>query len=223
MLTKSAHSGLRIMRRRTVRPNTRSFTGRHVVRDASKDVRFESGLERDFLTLTRFRSDVLDVLEQPITLEYLDSQGRKRRYTPDFKVAYRDRTVLYEVKYRQQLRAKWPLYREAFAFARSWARASGMQFRIVTERLIRTVRFENARLIGPYVGIEPEPRMAAAITASLTAGPRTVLSLMRELCPEAIERGPFYAALWPMLANQHLSFDLGTPIGMDLEVALHHG
>ncbi|MGY0711707.1 TnsA endonuclease N-terminal domain-containing protein [Azospirillum argentinense] len=206
------------MRRRIIRPNTRSFTGRHVLPDGSGDIRFESGLERDFLTLLSIRDDVLEIVEQPFSLTLQSPDGKPRRYTPDFKVTYRDRVVVYEVKYREQLRKRWSEYRGKFSQARTWAQANGMRFRIVTELTIRTVRFENARLLAPYRGVAPDPAAAKAIIAGLADGPRTVLDLVRALCPDRADRARFYAAFWPMLANRQLRADPHTPIGMDLRV-----
>lgn len=208
------------MRRRIVKPNTRSFTGRHVLPDGSGDVRFESGLERDFLTLLSLREDVREIVEQPVTIDIVWPGGQVRRYTPDFKVTYANRVVLYEVKYREQLRKLWPDHRHKFLQARTWAHSQGMRFRIVTDLTIRTVRFENARLLSPYLGVEPDARMAQAITDNLAQGPRTVLELVQALCPERWDRARFYAALWPMLANRTLRADPQAPVGMDLLVGL---
>lgn len=206
------------MRRRIIRPNTRSFTGRHVLPDGSGDVRFESGLERDFLTLLGARDDVLAILEQPITLTLAGPDGKPRRYTPDFKVTYRDRVVVYEVKYRDQLRKRWPNDRDKYRQARAWAQANGMRFRIVTELTIRTVRFENARFLAAYRDVTPDPALAGTILAALTGGPRTVLDLVRTLCPDRADRARFYTVFWPMLANRTLRADPRAPIGMDLVV-----
>jgi len=206
------------MRRRIIRPNTRSFTGRHVLPDGSSDVRFESGLERDFLTLLSARDDVLEILEQPIILTLAGPDGKPRRYTPDFRVTYRDRVVVYEVKYRDQLRKRWPNDRDKYCQARAWAQANGMRFRIVTELTIRTVRFENARFLAAYRDVTPDPALAGTILAALTGGPRTVLDLVHILCPDRADRARFYTAFWPMLANRTLRADPRAPIGMDLVV-----
>ncbi|ALJ36369.1 hypothetical protein D9623_02395 [Azospirillum brasilense] len=206
------------MRRRIIKPNTRSFTGRHVLPDGSGDVRFESGLERDFLTLLGARDDVLEILEQPVTLTLAGPDGKPRRYTPDFKVTYRDRVVIYEVKYRDQFRKRWPNDRDKYCQARAWAQANGMRFRIVTELTIRTVRFENARFLAAYRDVTPDPALAGTILAALAGGPRTVLDLVRTLCPDRADRVGFYTAFWPMLANRTLRADPRAPIGMDLVV-----
>jgi len=47
---------------------------------------FESSLERDFLLLLDFDPEVVLYEEQPVTINYHDDQGRRRRYTPDVLV-----------------------------------------------------------------------------------------------------------------------------------------
>lgn len=208
------------MRRRIVRPNTRSFTGRHVGTPGAETVRFESGLERDFLTLTRFRHDVVEIFEQPFTVEFIDSAGRRRSYTPDFKVVYHHQTSVYEVKHKDELRAKWDQYREPYLHMRRWARQNGMVFRIMTDRSIRTIRFHNAQMLLPHRGRVPEPMMAERITAGLGVGPLAVGPLLKSVCREDGERGVFYATLWPMLASGLLRADFDRPLGMEFMVEL---
>ena len=49
---------------------------------------FESLLERDLLTLLEFNDSVMDAEEQPFTITYENSNGRKVTYTPDFLVTF---------------------------------------------------------------------------------------------------------------------------------------
>lgn len=207
------------MKRRIVRPNRRSYTGRHVGNDG-QEVRYESGLERDFLTLIRFGADVLSVVEQPETFRFIDSAGKERRYTPDFKVSFRSKTVFYEVKYRAELRKNWDKYREAVAFMRRHCPTVGASFRIVTDLTIRTVRCENIRLISPHQRREPDPVLRSAITAALGGGPIAIRDLCRQLCPTDGDRADFYATLWPLIARLEVKIDLEQPISMESQVWL---
>ncbi len=208
------------MRRRNIRPNTRSFTGRHVGTPGSPAVRFESGLERDLLTLLRFRTDVVEIVEQPFTVEFTDAAGRPRSYTPDFKVIFTHQTSIYEVKFRKDLRAKWDTYREPYLYLRQWARQRGWFFRVMTEGAIRTVRFHNADMLLPHRAREPHPEMARRITAQLAHGPLSILQLLTTTCPDNTDRAAFYAALWPMLAKGMVVADFDRPLGMSMAVEL---
>lgn len=206
-----------MVRRRQVGPNARSYTGRHVGRDGVT-VRFESKLERDFLVLTRFRPDVLEVVEQPVTLEFRDSRGRKRRYTPDFLVRYPHKTSLIEVKFRDELRKNWPRYSEPFSHARSWARANGMRFKVVTERVIRRTPWKNANLLEPHQGLAAHPMEGAAILGELQEGAWTIGKLMKALHPDPSDRGLFWQTMWRLLANGEVVGDFERPIGMDFVI-----
>jgi hypothetical protein len=59
------------------------------------------------------------------------------------------RSVLYEVKYRDDLRAHWQDYRSKFKAARRYACTQGWVFRLITEREIRTPYLKNATFLGP--------------------------------------------------------------------------
>lgn len=210
------------MRRRIIRPNVRSYTGRHVAANGSV-VRFESGLERDFLTLLRFRGDVEEILEQPETFHFLDGTGATRRYTPDFLVSFVPaKRVYYEVKFREQLRRDWPRFRDSLHFMRRHAAERGAAFRVVTEITIRTPKLENARLLVPFATATPDPRIAGALLELVTSQPITILDALRAVCRSPNDRAAFYAALWPLLAQRILTTDFDKPIGMQswLEVQL---
>ena len=209
------------MKRRIIRPNKRSFTGRHVGKRGTATVAFESGLERDFLTLIRFREDFRDVVEQPFTMAFSDSAGRSRSYTPDFKVTFSKRSVVYEVKYRDELRKNWDRYREPFCYMRSWTRSQGMAFRLVTDLTIRTVRFENVRLISPFVHQLVPEEMSSRIKQALGDETITILDLLKRVCRDDTERPAFYTALWSMLAHRMLTADLNMPLGMQAIVGVN--
>lgn len=60
---------------------------------------WESYLERFSVSTLALCSDVISIVSQPFTEEYLDSQGIKRSYTPDYLVVLTDRSeLLLEVK-----------------------------------------------------------------------------------------------------------------------------
>jgi transposase len=74
----------------------------------------ESALERDFVTLSSFRDTGAVLTAQPVTIRF-EHEGRPRRYTPDFRVAWSDGVIdIVEIKYRVDLRANWYHLRPAF-------------------------------------------------------------------------------------------------------------
>jgi hypothetical protein len=96
---------------RTVPKNYRNLTGLVYNSRTRSLSAFESTLERDYLLLLDFDLAVEFYEEQPATIEYRDSSGSLRRYTPDVFVRYRSTVditpvplcVLCEVKYRDHL------------------------------------------------------------------------------------------------------------------------
>lgn len=211
------------MRRRIIRPNTRSFVGRHVCPASGDVTRVESALEHDALTLIRSRNPIA-VAEQPETYEFTDSQGRKRKYTPDFRVAYKDgRILVYEVKFRQRLREGWGEYREVLLFMRRRLAAEGARFRFLTEATVRSTRVENLRLISPHQRMEPNQHFADRLLAIVSEAPISIGEATQRLCPTPADRAGFYAALWPLLARGQLVTDLTQPIRMTTVLEVRHG
>ncbi len=205
------------MKRRIIRPNNRSYTGRHEGqrKDDPNTVRYESGLERDFLTLIRFRQDYREVLEQPETFAFTDSVGMRRSYTPDFQVIYASKIVIYEVKYSDELRQNWAeRYREVCIFMRARSRSDGRYFRFVTEAQIRSSLCENLRLLAPHQKWPPDEGMRVQVLEALAAGPLSMVALARLLCPVLEDRGLLNATIWRMIAQRQINTDLESPIGM---------
>lgn len=206
------------MRRRIIRPNVRSFTGRHVCVETGAVTRYESGLERDALTLIRFRKPI-QIIEQ-LSYDLIDGQGRPRRYTPDFTVTYRNGLlVVYEVKFREHLRRDWPRYRELLILIRRHLAPQNGHFRFLTELTIRTPRLENIRLLTPHLRTEPNPKFAAKLLEHIAERPVSIGTMVAALSQSSTDRANVFAALWSLMARQTVWFDLNKPIGMDTLVS----
>lgn len=85
--------------------------------------------------LLEFDRDVESFEVQPVRLNWLDDRGKVRSYTPDALVCYRSWgqvPVLWEVKYRDDLRTNWLEYRPKFRAAVRYARERGWRFRLET-------------------------------------------------------------------------------------------
>ena len=143
---------------RRIPKNSRSLTGLVPNTRTSSMTAFESSLERDFLLLLDFDPDVEFYEEQPVKIIYYDAKGRRRTYTPDVLVRYRTdpspakhaKPLLCEVKYREDLRQHWSVYRPKFRAAQRYARQHDWRFRLVTERHVRTPYLDNVKFLRPY-------------------------------------------------------------------------
>nr|WP_298522566.1 TnsA endonuclease N-terminal domain-containing protein [uncultured Halomonas sp.] len=192
---------------RIIGTNRRSLTGQVAFRRGRART-FESSLERDFFLLLDFSSSVVDVEEQPLTIRFVNKHGQRRQYTPDVLVTYEDGKppVLYEVKYREDLRANWAALKPKFQAALRYCRERDWHFRIVTEREIRgTCMLNNVRFLRAY---RDYPRNEIT-NATATHLART-LAMLGEATPQMLltaayaceeKRMSALGVLWYMVAN----------------------
>ncbi|HXE97278.1 MAG TPA: Tn7 transposase TnsA N-terminal domain-containing protein, partial [Dongiaceae bacterium] len=131
---------------RRIPKNYRNVTGVVASTADTPSVGFESTLENDFYQLLRFDLYVRRFKEQPVKIQFTDSAGKARSYTPDVLVTFREdlrpainmKPWLCEVKYRDDLRENWQVYRPKFKAAIKYARKHGWRFRIITEKEVHT-------------------------------------------------------------------------------------
>lgn len=204
---------------RVIGTSRRSITGRVAFGD--KSIPFESSLERDFLALLDFDLSVDDVLEQPVRIVYEGATGRERTYTPDFLVDYENgERVIYEVKYRANLKEDWPQLKPRFRAAIRYAKNNGMHFSIMTEVEIRgTAYLSNVMFLRPYRDYD----FTWAVDQQLI---RT-LAVLGESTPEALLVAAYWtlenrikavASLWRLVATRRIEADLYLPLSMSTPI-----
>jgi len=203
--------------------NCRSMTGRH----GFSGEQFESALERDLLDLLAFDLNVDHCETQPVTLYYEGSDGQRHPYTPDVLAFYRRDVLpardmphlLVEVKYRDEYRGRFHELKQRFRAARRYARERGWQFRVLTEREIRTPYLENARFLRPYRDADSDPGREDRILAYLETCPKsTPRRAVDALGEDDLERARLLAVLWRLVADFRVGADLLQPIGMQIQI-----
>jgi hypothetical protein len=208
---------------RKIPTNRRSMTGLVASRKNDRMTGFESSLERDFLLLLDFDPAVARYEEQPVRIEYVDAEGRRRTYTPDVLVYYHDdpaasadaRPLLCEVKYREDLFANWKEYKPKIRAGRAHARGRGWRFEIVTEREVRTPYLQNVKFLRPYRRIETNREDTALLLDTLLkAGDADPESLLSAVHHDRTRRAELLPTLWRLLADGHITADLGQPLTM---------
>ncbi|ASX10981.1 TPA: TnsA endonuclease N-terminal domain-containing protein [Aeromonas dhakensis] len=204
---------------RSIPKNYRNVTGVAAHSKAVGKVMFESTLERDFLSLLEFDREVESFEVQPVRLNWQDGRGRVRSYTPDVLVCYRNgsrRPVLWEVKYRDDLRANWQEYRSKFRAAVRYARERGWRFRLATEREIRGVRLVNARFLLPVLrrGCPDAGDVSSVLDGLRVSGSSTPALLLASLSPDTTERARLLPVLWYLVATGRVETDLGKKLTM---------
>jgi TnsA-like endonuclease N terminal/TnsA endonuclease C terminal len=208
---------------RSIPKNYRSLTGKVIDFRSQSAVAFESALERDLYLLIDFDDAVARFEEQPVTIPYRDPAGVSRTYTPDVLVYYhsgladqQDRQpVLYEVKYRDDLRANWGDYKPKFKAARRYARVQGWTFRLITEREIRTPYLKNAKFLREYRHRTLDSGDCCRVLAMLAERCETdPEALLVALSDDRWERARLLPVLWQLIAVRQAGADLTVPLTM---------
>lgn len=123
---------------RKIKPTACSVTGKIFSNKCNRFICYESHLEKRFALHLEFDPAVRWFLEQPVTIHYVDKDGIKRSYTPDYRVVYDPEVVdapddLVEIKHSLDLVKNRDLLAPKFAAAKAYAAALGMGFKVVTE------------------------------------------------------------------------------------------
>lgn len=186
--------------------------------------KFESSLERDFFVLLEFNPDVQRWDPQPVRLRVGETGSY---YTPDVLVSFypkgrerKPRLVLYEIKYRDELRKKWAELKPRLKAARRYAKEQGREFRIITECEIRDGGLLwNAKFLLPYVYDEPDDQGIGAIIANLKRlGISTPSKLLNECSADRWQQARLLTVLWQQVAGRVVQTDLSARLTMDSEI-----
>ena len=205
------------MKKRKIGYTYGSVSGHFAFRK-QKSIAFESTLERDLLTLLEFNDSVDDVIEQPLTIEYINHNGRNVTYTPDFLVDFKEADVsllkrprkplLIEVKPREKLQKHFAELKPKFKVAMQYANANDMIFKIYDESRIRTPYLKNILFLKRYKRLtykeEDESNILAYINSS---GSLTVEAVIEYLFVSKEQKSMGLGHIWNLLANKILLCD----------------
>lgn len=204
--------------------NVRSLTGE------VNGQEFESSLERDLLILAHWDNEVEWYQSQPVKIIYLDSQGKKRSYTPDLLISYKTvaqsghnsngrKPLLCEVKFREDFAKQWQLLKPKFRAARAYAKANNYEFRIFTEREIRTEYLKNIQRLWRYRYGTFYPHHYEKLHAVLAEMGESDPFTLLEICYSSkILRGEALWTLWCMIARGWIKCDLNKSLTMKTRI-----
>lgn len=210
------------MKNRSIGYTYGSVSGHFAFRK-QKSIAFESTLERDLLTLLEFNDSVSDVIEQPLTIEYTNHNGRIVTYTPDFLVDFEEadasllerprKPLLIEVKPREKLQKYFAELKPRFKIAMQYAYANDMIFKIYDERRIRTSYLQNILFLKRYkrltYNIEDEINILTYVNSS---GSLTVEAVIEYLFIGKEQKAIGLGHIWNLLANKKLLCDFSKPL-----------
>jgi len=201
-----------------------------------KTIQFESSLERDFIYLLEFDMEVKSYLEQPITLEYMGINGKKRRYTPDFYIQYKDsrkKDELIEIKYKNTLNKNHFKLKPKFDAARIFCEKNGLSFRTVTEVDIRpddSFLLDNIIFLSKYRdvyinmensghgGNQNVENSFLLIDYIKVNGPMSIDSLLNQVGQSLENRGELLFELWYLISHKFIDCDLKQKLTMNSKV-----
>ncbi|MDO3388113.1 TnsA endonuclease N-terminal domain-containing protein [Gilvimarinus sp. SDUM040013] len=171
------------------------------------------------MELARFDSGIDSVIPQPLTITYVDSFGVERPYTPDGLVYYREDLrippLLYEIKYRADLKDQKRQLLPKLRKTRSVARRRGWRFRVLTELEIRTPYLANAKFLWGYRAWEVEEPMAEYVLTILDdLGIADPSLLMAALFSHKRDQAKVLPVIWYLIANGRIVCDLDAPLTM---------
>ena len=183
-----------------------------------KSIAFESTLERDLLTILEFNDSVEDVVEQPITIEYTNRNGRQVTYTPDFLVFFNEpdasllkiqrKPLLIEVKPHEKLLKHFKEMRYKFKTAIKYAQANDMVFKIFDERKIRTQYLKNINFLKKYLRFSYDTDIENEILSYVNAlGDVTVDNILEYFFITDSQKAIGIGQIWNLLASKKLLCD----------------
>ncbi|GAB3636707.1 TnsA endonuclease N-terminal domain-containing protein [Hymenobacter arcticus] len=175
-----------------------------------------------------FDNRVESFCEQPVTIEYVH-KGLLRHYTPDVLVYYRadlegtqaTRPQLCEVKYRADLKQNWAELKPRFMAALHYAARRGWQFKLMTEREIRTDYLVNVRFLLNYLGAHAQvTQMDQGLLMSLMRDIRltTAEELLLMATADRAKRAELLYTLWHLVAVGLIHCDLTIELSLQTEL-----
>lgn len=205
---------------RKIPKNYRNTTG--VISDSKNCTRhgFESTLERDFLSMLNNDCKVDRYETQPVKITWIAVDGKNHHYTPDVLVKYAatNKSILYEVKYRSELREKWSELKPKFKAAIAYCRQQGWRFKIITEVEVRGTALKNIKFLNGYLifnnsrDIQDKcQKLLANIENLVQTTPETLLGT---ISTEKMEQAEWIPALWHLVATQQILVDLSNPLNL---------
>jgi len=189
--------------------------------------RCESTLEFEFLYHLEFDPLVSTFEAQPISIPYVNENGRKVKYTPDVKVIYTKKGArqmgckfsLVEVKYQRELEARKEEFAPRFKVASTYCEAEGGKFEIKHEQDIQTQRLKSCKLLYRYQDTSKVPKMSFDfLKLAKDLKIFTANDWVDKIEGSDLVKGQALYNLWHLVATGHLEVDLDAPITMVSEI-----
>lgn len=211
---------------RKIPKNYLSVTGAFSSAKNGKSLGYESLLERDLMMLLEFDETVERFEEQPIKIPF--KKGTKP-YVPDILIHYLPtssgetlRPVLGEVKHTDDLKRNKNKYAPKFEAASRYSKERDWEWRIFSEKDIRTPYLDNLKFLREYHSAEPDAELLQAAISHLknTHGQVTMESLLRKVSPTDEGAMHMVPAIWHLVATKRITANLQKPLTLKTRLSL---
>ena len=210
-----------------------SLSGQICSKKLSRSIQFESSLEKDFIYLIEFDIKVCSYLEQPIEIPYIDSQGKNRKYTPDFLINYHDKfrkDEIIEIKYESELLEKKDELEEKFESARKYCINNDLVFRVISDAYIRDekhILLKNIKFLSRYrdffdkidyqaTGLHFDTSYACILLDKIDQCEScTINQLISTITNDWEKKAELIFLTWYLIANNFIECDLNNPLNLN--------
>lgn len=184
-----------------------------------KTIKYESLLEKDFIHLMNFNDRVLDITEQPFTIEYKTKSGKTNTYTPDFLIEFKQpsylnpqkliKPLLVEVKPSEKILKDWIRLKPKFKQAIKLCKEKEYHFKIFNESRIRSQELRNIIFLNRYKDYNTNYSVIEQIIDHLKLiGNTTVEYLIVHLFTTDLQKGNAIAHIWFLINSKIITCDL---------------
>lgn len=202
---------------RKIPKNYRNITGFLPSQKSVGDAGFESSLERDALIYFEFDADISKFEVQPVQINWIDCQNRKRTYTPDVLVYFKNKApILYEIKPSQDLPEVLKEGRDKFKAAIGFARKKGWRFKFFTEDKVGVNYLRNIRFLLPFLQAGPrvETDMDLIDDKLHELSESTPKQLITSIYVDEFNQADLIPTLWYLVATKQIGIELNSPLTM---------
>jgi len=201
------------VRKRRMLIKSQSITGVVPMNEKEAGVWFESALERDFVQLTKYNPDVYSIKEQPIRIKY-NLNGKNKFYTPDFLVVFKEESArknwLVEIKYENEIRENFHEFKPRFKAAKLYCSNEGWEFKVFTEKFIRTPLLENINFLSRYNYNDVDPNCYQYVVDTIrnlgTSTPEEFMLTVKDA--DYNLKGRCLYALWYAIKQEYIGCDI---------------
>ena len=210
---------------RVIKPTRRSMSGYYCHQGVS--IPYESTLERDFVVFQTFRSNVIEVVAQPVAIAF-EKHGRSYNYTPDYFVQIDNdgdrynpdtKSLIVEVKPRDEWARNWRDWSDKWKAAREYCKEHDYRFKIYDESRIRHQGLANVDHIMRYERLNCSRDDIETILEQVEMmGTTTIEYLLERFFMGDIYRPQGRRIIYHLMATKRLGFHLWDEINEKTEV-----